>query len=187
MKQIAIVIGILLAGVSFIYGAILPYGKASGYISALNNMQNVHSVQGFKDNFDTVFNFYSPVGSEELTKFLSSDVVNLISQEQQPEGVARELVTYIEPHLMQNNPRHLLTGAQMYTVLWLRFHQQSDYNKAVEYYKKVLAIGPNLPPALYGLADLYNRAGDKANLSAVAKTILSYWPDATSVKPFVQK
>ncbi|MEI6479417.1 MAG: hypothetical protein WCO21_01120 [bacterium] len=187
MKQIVIVIGIILAVLSFIYGAVLPYMKAGAYITAMQNLSNVTSVQGFKDNFDSAFNFYSPVGDEEVTKFLASDIVNLVSQEKQPELVSRELVSYIEPHLYGDNPRHLLSGAQAYTILWVKYGKKDDYLKAESYYKKILSVGPNLPPALYGLLDLYGRAGDKENLKKVGETILGYWPSDASTRALIKK
>ena len=187
MKQIIIVFGIILAILGFIYGAALPFMKAGAYISAMGNLSNVRSTQGFRDNFDAVFNFYSPVGTEEATKFLANDIVNLVSQEQQPEAVARDLVAYIEPHLEKDNPRHLISGAQMHMILWVRYHQKDDYTKAESYYKQILSFGPKLPPALYGLFELYSRSGDKENMKKVGETILSYWPSDANVRNLVQK
>ncbi|MEK7089533.1 MAG: hypothetical protein AAB920_01815 [Patescibacteria group bacterium] len=187
MKQIVIVLGIILAVLSFIYGAALPFMKAGAYISAMGNLQKVRSLQGFKDNFDAVFNFYSPVGTEEITKFLANDIVNLVSQEQQPEAVSRELVAYIEPHLEKNNPRHLMSGAQMRMILWLRYQKKDDYMRTEAYYKQILSFGPKLPPALYGLFELYSRAGDKENMRKVGETILSYWPSDTNIRGLIQK
>lgn len=187
MKQIALVIGIIVVLLSFVYGAVLPFMKAGSYLVALSNLPRVRSVQEFEQNFDAMFNFYSPVGDEEVTKFLANDIVSLVNQAQQPEGVSRALVTYIEPHLQQDNPRHLLSGAQLHTILWMRYHTKEDFTKAEGYYKQILSFGPKLPPALYGLLDLYQRAGDKDNARKVATTILTYWPTDASVKAILQK
>lgn len=187
MKQILIVCGIALVVMGFIYGSLIPYLKAESYLVALSNLSRVRSMQEFAQNFDTMFNFYSPVGDEEVTKFLATDIVNLVNQAQQPEGVSRDLTAYIEPRLQKDNPRQLLAGAQLHTILWMRYHTKEDFSKAEGYYKQILSFGPNLPPALYGLLDLYERAGDKTDALKVGNTILSYWPDDTAVKALIQK
>lgn len=187
MKQIALVGGIIIVLLSFVYGAVLPFMKAGSYLTALSNLPRVRSVQEFGQNFDVMFNFYSPVGDEEVTKFLANDIVELVNQSQQPESVSRALVSYIEPHLQKDNPRHLLSGAQMHTILWMRYHSKEDFSKAEGYYKQILSVGPKLPPALYGILDLYVRAGDKDNARKVAETILTYWPTDASVRALIQK
>jgi len=49
--------------------------------------------------------------------------------------------------------------------------------KTEDYYLKAYAIGPKLPPVLYGLADLYASNGDVAKFKPVAEAILANWPD----------
>lgn len=179
--------GIVLVVVGFVYGSLLPYLKAESYLVALSNLPRIRSMQEFAQNFDTMFNFYSPVGDEEVTKFLANDIVNLVNQSQQPESVSRDLTAYIEPRLQKDNSRQLLTGAQLHTILWMRYHTKEDFSKAEWYYKQILSFGPNFPPALYGLLDLYERAGDKENVRKVGNTALSYWPDDATVKALIYK
>lgn len=185
-KYIFSFIGIGAALFFIIYGAYLPFRKASLYIDALRKMPSIRSVEEFKDNFNRVFNFYSPVGEEEIVKFLSYDILNLISQGQSEE-VAREVVRYIEPRLFRMNVRHLLNGAHMYEVLWRRFgKQEDDFKKAEEYYLAAMKIGPKLPPILYALTSLYQEKGDLAKAKEVAEIILQYWPNDFRVSQFLQ-
>lgn len=169
-----------------VYGAYLPFQKANLYISALRQMASVHSVAEFETNFNRVFNFYSPIGEEEIAKFLSYDILNLISQGQSEE-VVREIVRFIEPHLITTNVRHLLNGAHMYEIMWRRFGKRDDdFNKTESYYLAAMKIGPKLPPVLYALTSLYQEKGDLVKAKAVAQIILQYWPNDTRVSQFVQ-
>jgi len=42
-----------------------------------------------------------------------------------------------------------------------------------------LALGPKLPPALYGLHDLYTSKGDKVKAGEMEGIIKSYWLNTT--------
>lgn len=186
MRQIFLVVALIAVVAGMVLGAYLPWTKATSFVEALRNMRNVGSFSAFVKNFDEPLNRYSPVGNEEIVKFLSSDILQLVSQNNQPENVARVLVEYIEPRLLLDNPRHLITGAQMRIVLWSKSHNEDDYLKAEQYYLKALAIGPRLPPVLYGLLDLYRMRGDKEKMRAVAKSIFSYWPDDDKIGALVK-
>ena len=186
MKQIFLFVLLFAAVASIIMGAYMPWGKATGYIAALRNLSNVHSMDEFKIDFDQPLNYYSPVGDEEVVKFLSNDILQLVNQKGQPEPVARALVGYIETRLFQDNVRHLLTGAQMHAILWAKYHDDADYKIAEQYYLKALDIGPRLPPVLYGLMDLYRMKGDKANMERIANIIVGYWPSDESVQALLK-
>mgnify|MGYP001572513354 CR=1 FL=1 len=186
IKYIVTFIGIGAAVFFIIYGAYMPFQEASLYISALRKMSSIRSVQDFEANFNRVFDFYSPVGEEEIVKFLSYDILGVISQGGQSESVAREVVSYIEPHLFKNNVRHLLNGAHMYEILWRNFGKKDeDFKKAEEYYLAARAIGPKLPPVLYSLVGLYQQKGDFAKAKDVAEAILKLWPQDTRVTQFL--
>jgi tetratricopeptide (TPR) repeat protein len=173
--------GIILAVLGLYFGAFLPLLKAQSFISADRRLANVKSVDGFKENFDISFNLYSPVGTEEISKFLGSNVMNIIAQGQ-PEDVSRELITYTEGHLFKDEVRHLLLLAQMYQMLWENYHQEADYQKAIDYLEKAHEIGPNLPPPLYKLLNLYLMHGDKENSKRIGALILANWPQDENVK-----
>lgn len=174
------VAGIILAAGGLYFSALLPYMKAQSYISAERRLGSVQTVDDYKANYDQMFNLYSPVGDEEVTKFLANNVLNIVSQEQ-PEDVARELVAYIEPHLFKDEVRHLLLLGQMYQTLWEKFDQEGDYLKAVEYFEKAHQIGPNLPPPLYKLLSLYAAHNDQENFKRIGSLILSKWPHDEAV------
>lgn len=169
-----------------ILGAYLPWAKATSYITALRNLPNVTSMDGFAKNFDEPLNMYSPVGDEEVVKFLGNDILQLVNQKDQPETVSRALVSLIEPRLLLDNPRHLLTGAQMRFIMWSKFHNEDDYKITEQYYLKALAIGPRLPPVLYGLLDLYRQKGEKAKMQDIAKKIVGFWPNDDKVSALLK-
>ncbi|MFA6365230.1 MAG: hypothetical protein WCW78_02400 [Candidatus Paceibacterota bacterium] len=186
MKQVIIVLGIIVTILSVVYGAYMPLVKAQSYISALRNVQSVRSVDGFKTLFDVPISFYSPIGDEEVVKFLSNDILGVVSQPNQQEAVSRALVEYIEPHLFQTSVIHLLNGSSMRSILWQKHGRDEDYVLAEAYLKKAYAIGPKLPPVLYGLLNLYSLKEDKDNMQKIAKIILTYWPSDEKVKKLVQ-
>lgn len=179
-NAIAIII-VVLASLALIYGAYLPLVKARSYITAINTLASVNSLEAFYAHFDRLLLYPSPVGQEEAVKYLGSDIANFVASEDQPEPVARALVSYLEPYLFHNNVRHLLMGGRFYEMMWARFGQQkSDFEKAEQYYLAARAIGPKLPPVLYSLYDLYGRSGELEKRAEVRETIIRYWPEEAS-------
>jgi len=177
-KNIIILFFVFLAIFSIYFGSILPFVKSQRYIKAVKNLSFVRSLDDFKNNFDKVLNFYSPVGDEEVVKFLSVSIFDIISNKNQNEEIARALVSYIEPYLFQNNVRHLLTGGNLYFRLWADYGRKDEYlEKAEDYLLKAYQIGPKLPPVLYGLFDLYYALGETAKARNIAEIILNYWPE----------
>ena len=179
------VLGIVGATLLMIYGAFLPFLKAQAYIDAVGKVSSTKTLQEFEQNFDNVFNFYSPVGGQEVTKYLLSNIIQVAQN--QAENVDQALADYIEPHIIPNDTRHLVAAANLRTVLLTKFSKEADYEKAVDYYLKARAIGPKLPPALYGLLSLYNAKGDVTAEKEVAETILKYWPQDTRVSDLLGK
>ncbi|MBM4389179.1 MAG: hypothetical protein FJ088_15680, partial [Deltaproteobacteria bacterium] len=160
-----------------------PVVKARAYISALQTVSEVNSVDGFKAHFNPALTHWSPIGQEEVVKYLGSDISNLVARGDQPEEVARTLVAYIEPHLFSNNVRHLLMGGHFSYALWENYGRKpEDYVRAEEYYTAAYRIGPTLPPALYSLFDLAMKGGQLEKVRAVGNEILRLWPDAEDVK-----
>jgi tetratricopeptide (TPR) repeat protein len=187
LKQFLIITLLISAALSIIFGSYLPLVKSRRYVAAAKALFSVRSIDDFERNFDKVFNFYSPVGDEEVVKFLSATIFDIISGGNQSEEAARALVAYIEPHLFQSasggNVRHLLNGGGFYFKLWNNYgHKQEDFARAEAYYLKALAIGPKLPPALYSLFQLYNEAGEREKAAAVAGQILAYWPEDEKIR-----
>jgi tetratricopeptide (TPR) repeat protein len=172
--------------VSIVLGSLFPYARSRKFISGLRDVGNIQTIDDYKANFNRAFDFYAPVGDEELAKFLSADSLSLIQQKDIPEPIARALVDYIEPRLFKDDVRHLLTLGQLHFILWRSYQKNEDFLKAEEYFLKALSIGPKLPPVLFSLIDLYQTSGNQEKLRAVAVKILSLWPDAESVKEFIK-
>lgn len=181
LKKIIIIVVIVLSLLSIYLGSYLPWGKARAYITALKNVRNVRSVEDFKENFNKTLNFYSPIGQEEIVKFLSTDLGSQFMKPGQPEEILRALVNYIEPYMFQNNVRHMIAMAKMYEAFWQHYKHEEDFKKAEAYYRKAYAIGPKLPPVLFGMINLYKNKGDDAKVREIAMIILNYWPDTFPV------
>lgn len=184
IKQFIAVTLIILVILSIVFGAILPLKKSQTYINALVDMQSGRSytTEQFESQMGNVFNFYSPVGQEEIIKFFGSDILNVINQNSFPEQTSRFLVGYVENYLFKNNVRHLIIGGAFYRTLWQASGREEDYKKSEEYFKKAYSIGPKLPPVLYNLLDLYRFGGDKENMRKIGEEILEYWPDDENVR-----
>ncbi len=174
-------LGLLAAFLSLVYGVYMPFRKSSLYIQAMANLQQAKTLIDVLRGYDRVFEFSSPIGGEEIAKFTVYDMVNMVSNPRQPEQVARDLVNYIEPRMQQENVRHLLALAQLHGVLWQRFGSNDDYARAEEYYRKAFAIGPKLPPVLFGLLQLYVAKGETAKANEIGDRIVALWPDAPGV------
>lgn len=187
IKQLTIIALLISATLSIVFGSYLPLVKSLRFITALNSIPSIKTLEQFETNFDQAFKFYSPVGDEEITKFLAGDILQIISQENQPEAVSRMLVTYIEPYIFQNDVRHLMVIGQMYQVLWGKYGQrEEDSQKSENYFQKALAIGPKLPPVLYGMLDIYQMKGDVQKVKEIGEIILKYWPDDERIKKVVE-
>lgn len=173
--------GLLALALSSLYlGVLSPYIRAREYIKAVQALSSIRTLQEFEERFNRALLFPSPVGKEEIVKFLGNDILSIVSQPNQPEAVARALVEFIEPHLFENNVRHQLLGGQLHMVLWQRYGRKTeDFARAEAYFKAALVIGPKLPPVLFSLLDLYRKSGNDQRANEIRSVILGFWPDAT--------
>lgn len=168
----------VLALAALVAGSYLPLVKARQYITSVNTLSSIKTLEDFYAHFDRVLEHPSPIGQEEAVKYLGSDIATAISFEDQPEPAARAFVSYIEPYLFARDVRHLLMGGQMYEILWRRFGaQEADLRRAEQYYLTARAIGPKLPPVLYSLHDLYGRSGEVEKRAEVRDMIVRLWPE----------
>lgn len=176
-------LGVLVAILAIIYGAYLPLAKSEAYINALQSANSVHTLQEFKDVFNRVLQFQSPVGDEETAKFLGNVILGIVSQSGQSEDVSRALAEFVRPYFADQNVIHLLTAGNIYDTLWRKFHKEEDFAVAEAYYLRALELGPKVPPTLFGLLDLYRSKGgaELEKVQSLATTILKYWPDAFGV------
>lgn len=187
IKTILCPIFILLSLLFFYFGGVLPFLTARRYITALYQLPNIMNIADFENVFNPVLDSYSFVGGEEIVNFITSAIVKQPERLDNTNDTMRELVNYIEPHLSQNNVKHLLNIADSYSILWRRRGGESDdFVKAENYYLKVCQIGPKLPQALYGLLNLYSMKEDKEKIREAMETILRYWPDDEKTKNMLE-
>jgi len=185
LKQFVIIILIVMTFLSSYFGAYRPLIKSRLYISALKNNSMIRSVSDLIYLFSVPLEFKSFIGDEEMIKFLSSDLLAIVSDGRNNEEASRAIKDFIEPYLIKDNVRHLMVLSQMHFTLWERYKNDADYEKSKKYLLDAYAIGPKLPPILYGLLDLYTKKGETEKAKEIAKQILTYWPDDEKVKSFV--
>ncbi|MBN2197935.1 hypothetical protein JW698_01960 [Candidatus Wolfebacteria bacterium] len=185
-KQILLLTLIVLVIWAIIFGSYLPLIKSRRFISALGSLSLIKTIEQFKTFFNRSLNFYSPIGDEEVTKFLVSDILSFVSDDNQSESGSRMLVDYIEPRIFQDDVRHLLAMAQIYWILWEKYgYNEADFEKAENYFKKAYVIGPKLPPVLYGMFDFYKAKGDVVTAKEIGEEILNYWPNDEEIENYI--
>lgn len=182
IKNIAIVIVIVVVFFGLYFGSLLPFAKAKLYVRAMGNLQSIKSLNEFKKNFDVSLDFYSPVGQEETTLFLATEIAGRMIYPGQAEVVSRELVNYIEPRIFQNNSRHLLLIASIYGKMFNIYGKENDLKITEEYFQKLLEINPKSPQTLYSLLDIYQKKGEVEKIKVIGETILKYWPEDERIK-----
>lgn len=189
LRQLLVIILIILSALGIYFGAYLPWVKSRAYINALKTMSGggVQSLGDYFDAYDKAVKLYSPIGEEEIAKFLVNDIMNLISTDTQSEEASNALVEYAEPLLFKNNVRHLLLGGRMYYILWMRFGDKKNYEKAGVYYRQAFELGPKLPPVLYGLLQFYQDGGETEKFEEVRKIIRGYWPEDDVFQSVIEK
>ncbi|MEK7513153.1 MAG: hypothetical protein AAB601_03045 [Patescibacteria group bacterium] len=183
MRYLVATVGIIGAILLIMYGSYLPIVRSRSYITAIRALQNIRSFTEFKRVYERPLDFPIPLGDEEVAKFAAYDVLGIIQNPNHPEEVVRNLVLFIEPFMVKTNLRHNLALGQMYETL-LRNYQKEEYYRAAEgYYRAAVEIGPQVPPPLFSLMNLYLNAGEEAKANEVAERILEYWPDALKRAP----
>ncbi len=179
----ASIVAIIFILIGAYYGTMLPYAKAAKYIDVESAKYQVTTEPQLEDLFRQVLDFKSPVGDEEAPKFLSSDVISVVDQLKTDSPDAHAITNFIIPYLWTDDIRHLLIRGQLRTMLWQNFHQSADYQDAVATLTKAHDIAPDLPQPMFGLAALYQSAGDRADLLKMEEEILALWPDAAAAIP----
>lgn len=184
LKYVGVGLMVIALIAAMVFGAFLPLLKSQRYIQAINSLGSVRSVAEFKANYDNVFGFYSPVGQEEIAKFFGTDMIGFVRQNAS-DAVAHELADYADGLMVKTNVRHLLILGQVYFALWDQYGNRADYERARDYYREALSIGPILPPVLYGLLDIYRIGGDIEGAKDTARKILAIWPEDADVARFL--
>lgn len=183
IKNIVIVIIIITALLGIYFGSYLSVAKARRYINFLQTVSNAPlSLDGLKKELDKVLKFYSPIGQEEVARYISNNILNVVASGNQPEVVDRELSQYIEPYLFKNDVRHLIITGELYRALWIEYGKEEDYKKSEEIYLNALRMAPKFPLILNNIFGLYARKGDKEKQKQIGEIILKYWPEDKRVK-----
>ncbi len=185
VKNIVIVIVIISALLGIYFGSYLPIVKARRYINFLQTVPNAPlSLNDLKIELDKVIKFYSPIGQEEVVRYIGNDILNVVASGKQPEIVDRELAQYIEPHLFKNDVRHLIIAGELHRALWMEYGKEEDYKKSEEIYLGALKMAPKFPLILNNLFDLYARKGEKEKMKQIGEIILKHWPEDERIKSY---
>lgn len=187
LRNTTIVALIVLTLLGIYFGSVRSFIKGRKYIDALGEKKQITSVEEFKSVFKEVLEYKAPLSDDEIVKFISGDVIDMISGGKQQEEVVRELLSFIEEYIDEKDAIHLLNTGRSYHFLWIQYGQkEEDFKKAEEYYTKVLDFAPKLPPALYGILDLYRASGNAEKAKEYGERILKLWPEDTRVIDLLQ-
>lgn len=198
IKQLSLVLLILLAVLSFVFGAVLPYRKAKAFVTAMREIKSSSSmsVQRLEEIIDYAFSLSSPVGEEEYAKFFASEVVMML-ESGSPEEVERRLVEYAEEKIrpvLERKPNSvypqlLLSLGLMYEKLWDSYGNGEDLSRAISYYEEGNAIAEekNRPQFLWSLRNTYLKAGDVEKARETMEYILSLWPDDKNTREMLER
>ena len=178
IRNIVITALIVLALLGIYFGSVRSFIKGEMYINALGKKREITSVEDFKNVFKEVLDYRAPLSDDEIVKFISGDIVDMISTGKQEEEVVRQLLSFIEDYIDEKDVIHLLNTGRSYHFMWINYGQkEEDLKKAEEYYKKVLSIAPKLPPALYGMLDLYRASANAEKAKEYGERVLKIWPE----------
>ncbi len=189
---IIIIVGVI---VLLYFGAYLPLKKGQLYIGALKEMSSkqAKSVKDLNDIFRKVFDFYSPVGNNEVMSAYLGVMLNIISQ-QDNKAVVDAIIGDVEknatpvleaPEKAFNYWQSVYTMGLIYRVAAIKFYDENYYQKALQTFEEGLKYSPNRPNLLYGLFDLYLAKGDKEKAKEIGQVILKYWPKDEEVRKVV--
>lgn len=191
---IAFIITILIL-TSFYFGAYLPLQKSQMHINAIFSLQSgkVRTFDDFNNLFDSVLDFYSPVGQDEITQYYLGILLNIINQQSDKniiDVLARQAENRMEPILKAgkgfNFNQNLYTLGSIYKITALKFRDLGYYQKAVNIFNDGLKYSPNRLIFLRGLFDLYSaNADDKEKTLEIGKTILKYYPNEKKVTEYL--
>ena len=188
IRNIILIILILLAFAGIYFGSFRSLVKGQKYIEALGKRKEITSVEAFKQIFTPPLEYKAPVSDDEIVKFISGDIIEMTSEGKQQEEVIRELVAFIEPYIHEDDVIHLLNTARTYHFMWIQYGGKEEYyKKAEEEYAKVLAIAPKLPPALYGILDLYRASGNTERVKEDGDRTLKIWPEDKRVMDLLKE
>ncbi|RJQ29360.1 hypothetical protein C4565_02170 [Candidatus Parcubacteria bacterium] len=181
MKQFFALLCVILAILSIIYGALKPYKKASAYVDAVK--AESATVQEFVNLFKYALDYPSPIGQDEMIRFVSNDISNVIAGGKNDEIVAQTLVDFlhqyadpkIESGVGMNYTQLVMMLGTIHTNMWNQYNSVEDYDKAVTYFVRGYNINPDRPQFLIGLLELYQATGDQEKADKIQEHIKELW------------
>ena len=136
-------IWILLFGFLIYFGSYRPFVKSILFNNALAKVDQISSVEEFKNNFDRTLNYYSPYGQREELRMLGGVIMDL-QKKNPPSEVNKALAGYLNENYnsiknlgaqpqYQNKVRY---GAQDYYILWRVNEAAGNKELAEGFYKE---------------------------------------------------
>ena len=180
------------------FGAYLPYQKSRLGILALHQIRQAKSVAEIEDKADIALNYFSPVGQEEITFFITDALISLIGRLDKKNAVsaAPQLAAYLEkinePIIKKGRGFNLAKGlyslAKANHFVWVQTDDVNFAVKAEDYYKRCLVESPRRVQCLYGLLDIYgNQKSRSSDAIKIGEEILRYWSMDNDVREVLEK
>lgn len=189
VKFIAAGIITVFLATAWIFGVYLPIQKSQRYINAYQKAAQVRSVEEFMKLFDSVLDYYSPVGRDEVVSSYLGVILNVLGQKGTPKEVVqiftqqaeRRSQYFIDKKAGFIFSQNLFKLGMVYKMS-MDFGFPEMYSKAVDVLELGREASPGRPVFLYNLLELYYGKGDKEKARGLAQQILRYWPNEERVR-----
>ncbi|MBI4993756.1 hypothetical protein HZC33_02255 [Candidatus Wolfebacteria bacterium] len=190
---IAFIITILTLGM-FYLGAYLPLAKSQMYINAYRDLPKIKSLEEFNKIFEKVFDYYSPIGQEEIISGYLNILVNLISSQKLDEQVANVLFNNVDgvmnPFLKSgkgfNLSQNIYALATVYEIAANKFNSPEYRQRSIYLYQEGLKYSPGRPIFIFGLFNSYYNFGDKQKAKKIGEIILKSFKVEDKVKTIIE-
>ncbi len=187
-KLIAVAASALLLFAAY-YGSYLPYAKSHAFITGSQRVGQAKTFGEFSKIVEDVLDMPSPVGQEELTRTITSnliDVMRSLGQDKALTGAAVQLMEkYYSPILARGKgfsfAQHLYATGAAYEVAALQAKNSEYLGKAYEQFRRGLEVSPNRPQFLLGLFDVFRFSRETGKVKEIVERILTLWPWNTEV------
>lgn len=190
--RIIIAFLVTVAAAGFIYfGAYLPITKSQLYVDTQMNLSNIKTLQQFSSAFENVFNYYSPVGQDEIIQGYIVVLSGVMQQNPQPgpdviDYLAKQAETWGDPLMARgkafNYGQIIYSLGAVYKLAAVKLQNVDYYQRSVEAFKDGEEHSPGRAVFLYNLFDLYNMAGDKTDLKPVGEEIIKNFPNDPQIQ-----
>lgn len=183
LRKIAAILALVVILLVIYLGAYLPFRKAKLFIQTMRSLASAQTLEEVGVKLDGLFDFYSPVGTEEYLKFLIQDFAAIVRSSPSPE-VAKFLTDYLEWRFNEylagegaGGTKQLVQLGNLVAAYALREGDGERLAAAERYYLQGLALSPRRPELLLALYNLYSAVGRQAEAEAISQEILTYWPN----------